>query len=114
MGHQRHGSAVLRWLKWQLAGWPLGTMKAERGLHTGVWVAFGSPTRATHRCLSMSRCLDPQPVRVLDPQERPHTGVGIPNRGYIRVFEYAQALGFTTGATVRFLALLIAYEYMML
>ena len=32
---------------WQLAGWPLGTMEAKTGLHTGV--------------LGMPRRLDPQP-----------------------------------------------------
>ena len=30
-----------------------------------------------------------------------HTGVGVPNRGYIRVFENAQAFGSPTGATRR-------------
>ena len=76
---------------WQLAGWPVGTMEAETGLHTGVWVcpgvwianqgyiqvfeyaqAFGSPTGATYRRL--------------DPKPRLHTGVWSPNRGYTRVF----------------------------
>ena len=67
---------------WQLARWILGTMAAETVLLTGVWVYPGVwiPYRVTYRCLSMPRCLDPK-ARL-----QCHTGVWIPNRGYIQVF----------------------------
>ena len=76
----------------------------------GYTKAVGSPTGATHGCLSMPRRLDPQtglrtgvwipncgytwvfgfPTaathRCLDPQPGLHTGVWSPNRGYTRVF----------------------------
>ena len=67
-------------LLWQLAGWPLGTMAAETGLHRcfGYAQASGSPTGATYRCLSMPRRLDPQPGL--------HTGAWSPNLGYTGVF----------------------------
>ena len=97
---------------WQLAGWPLGTIGAEMGLHAGVWVCpgvwtpnwgytqvfgyvqtFGHPTGAAHGCLRTPRRLDPQmrfptraTLRCLDYPPELHPGVWIPNRGYTRVF----------------------------
>ena len=64
----------------------------------GYAQAFGSPTRATYRCLTMPRCLDPQPGL--------RTGVWIPNRGYTQVFGVPTAathgcLESPTGATHR-------------
>ena len=67
-------------LYWKLAGVPLAPWTLKRGYTRvfGYSKAFGSPTRATHGCLSIPRRLEPQ--------MRLRTGVWIPNQGYKQVF----------------------------
>ena len=57
-----------------------GPWRLKRGYTQvcGYTQAFGFPAGATHGCLSMPRCLDPQLGL--------HTGVWSPNRGYTQVF----------------------------
>ena len=65
-------------VEWQLAGW-----QPKQGFSwvLGYDQAFGSPTRPTHMYLIMPRHLDPELGLAV------RSGVWIPNRGYIQVFE---------------------------
>ena len=78
MGHRTCGEAVgsHKGAKWQLAGSPLGTMEAETGLHTGVWVCPGVwiPNRGYTQVFEYAQASGSQLGLFTD--------VWIPNRGY--------------------------------
>ena len=87
----------------------MGTMAAETGLQTGVWVCPGVwiPNRGYTQVFEYARAFvspNGATYRRLDPQPRLHTGVWSPDRSYTRVsgnWSYTRVFGVPNGRSCK-------------